>query len=156
MNFLYYLIPKEKVAYIYENSTLRQAMEKMEFHRYTAVPIIDKEGKYVGILREGDILWYVKNLNTFDLELAEKTLVRDVPRKKDHGCATIDTSFQELVNLAIEQNFIPVVDDRDSFIGIVTRKTIILHLAEKNGEKKLWNSVNLNTLDLILKNIVKK
>ena len=66
MNLLFHLIPKEKVAYIEEDSTLRQAMEKMEHHRYTAVPILDKKGKYVGVLREGDILWYIKNLDLFN------------------------------------------------------------------------------------------
>jgi len=137
MNFLYYLLPKEKVAYINENSTLRQAMEKMEHHRYTAVPIINKEGKYKGVLREGDILWYVKNLKEFDLELAEKISINDIPRKKDHNFVTIDASFEDLVKLAIEQNFIPVVDDLKNFIGIVTRKTVIAHLANKNGEKIL-------------------
>lgn len=135
MNFLYYLLPKEKVAYINENSTLRQAMEKMEYHRYTSVPIINKEGKYIGVLREGDILWYVKNLKEFDIENAEKIFINDIPRKKDHNQVTVTATFEELVKLAIDQNFVPVVDDRNTFIGIVTRKTIIAHLANKNGEK---------------------
>lgn|SRR5690554_198244 len=135
MNFLYYLLPKEKVAYINEDATLRQAMEKMEHHRYTAVPIIDKEGKYIGVLREGDILWYIKNLKEFDLEESEKINIREIPRKKDHNKVTVTASFEELIKLAIEQNFIPVVDDRNSFIGIVTRKTVIAYLANKNGEK---------------------
>lgn len=135
MNFLYYLLPKEKVAYINENSTLRQAMEKMEYHRYTGVPIIDKEGKYIGVLREGDILWFIKNRKEFDLEHAEKIYIKDIPRKKDHNKVTVTASFEDLIKLAIEQNFVPVVDDRNTFIGIVTRKTIIAHLANKNGEK---------------------
>ncbi len=136
MNILFNLIPKEKVAYINNSSTLRQAMEKMEHHRYTAVPIINEEGKYVGVLREGDILWFIKDLESFDLTKAEKIDISSVPRKKDHTCVSVTAKFDELIELSYNQNFIPVVDDLDNFIGIVTRKSIITYLVEKTkGEK---------------------
>lgn len=128
MNLLFHLIPKEKVAYIEEDATLRQAMEKMEHHRYTAVPILDKKGKYVGVLREGDILWYIKNLDLFNQSISEKIMVSDLPRIKDHQAVNIDASLKSLITFSIEQNFIPVTDDRKTFIGIVTRKAIITHL----------------------------
>lgn len=128
MNLLFHLIPKEKVAYIEEDATLRQAMEKMEHHRYTAVPILDKKGKYVGVLREGDILWYIKNLDLFNQSISEKIMVSDLPRIKDHQSVNIDASLESLIILSIDQNFIPVTDDRQTFIGIVTRKAIITHL----------------------------
>ena len=136
MNILFNLIPKEKVAYINNSSTLRQAMEKMEHHRYTAVPIINEEGKYVGVLREGDILWFIKDLESFDLTKAEKIDISSVPRKKDHTCVSVTAKFDELIELSYNQNFIPVVDDLDNFIGILTRKSIITYLVEKTkGEK---------------------
>lgn len=135
MNILFHLLPKESVAYITEDSTLRQAMEKMEHHRYTAVPIIDKNGKYVGILREGDILWYIKNLDSFNISLSEKISVSSIPRLKDHQSTTILTPIDDLIDLSIGQNFIPVVDDTNNFIGIVTRKAIITYLLNKNKEK---------------------
>lgn len=128
MNILFHLIPKEKVAYIEENATLRQAMEKMEHHRYTAVPILDKKGKYIGVLREGDILWYIKNLKVFNQTIAEKIKVSDLPRIKDHLAVSIAATLEPLIDLSIEQNFIPVTDDHETFIGIVTRKSIISHL----------------------------
>ena len=46
MNIVMLLKPKETVAYIYEDSTIRQALEKMKAHSYTAVPVIDEYGKY--------------------------------------------------------------------------------------------------------------
>lgn len=36
--------------------------------------------------------------------------------------------MSELFNRSLEQNYVPVVDDRNIFIGIVTRKTIISYL----------------------------
>ena len=136
MNILFHLITKDKVAYIDEKSTLRQAMEKMEYHRYTAVPIINDLGKYVGVLREGDILWFIKNQQEFDIENAERVSINELPRKKDHKHVSIDASLEELIELSIDQNFIPVVDDRHSFIGIITRKSIITYLVKNSKKNK--------------------
>lgn|SRR5690554_2860145 len=137
MNLLFHLIPKEKVAFVEETNTLRQVMEKMEHHRYTAVPILDKKGKYVGVLREGDILWYIKDLKEFNLMVAEKIVINKLPRVKDHKSVPISANLDQLIELSIQQNFIPVVDDRETFIGIVTRKAIISHLSNgyNNGKK---------------------
>ena len=37
-----------------------------------------------------------------------------------------------LLESAMNQNFIPVIDDLDNFIGIVTRRDIISYLAKEN------------------------
>ena len=37
-----------------------------------------------------------------------------------------------LLESAMNQNFIPVIDDLDKFIGIVTRRDIIGYLAKEN------------------------
>ena len=50
MNILFYLVPKSEVMYLYDDFSLRQALEKMEYHKYSAVPIINKAGNYVGTL----------------------------------------------------------------------------------------------------------
>lgn len=135
MNILFHLLPKESVAYITEDSTLRQAMEKMEYHRYTAVPIISNTGKYIGVLREGDILWYIKNLKSFDMSLSEKVSISVIPRIQDHVSTTISKNIDDLFDLSIKQNFIPVVDDTNNFIGIITRKSIISYLLGSYKEK---------------------
>ena len=56
MNILFFLTPKEKVSHIFNDDTLRQVVEKMEFHGYSAIPLLDKEGKYIGTITEGDLL----------------------------------------------------------------------------------------------------
>ena len=145
MNILFHIITKDKVAYVTENATLRQVMEKMEYHRYTAVPVISDEGKYIGVLREGDILWYLKNHQEigFDISnaenlnsLAEAIKINELPRKKDHKSVSIDANMDELIELAINQNFIPIIDDLKNFIGIITRKSIIQELTKKGKNNK--------------------
>lgn len=38
MNILFFLTPKEDVAHVDEDDTMRQVLEKMEHHGYTAIP----------------------------------------------------------------------------------------------------------------------
>jgi len=127
MNILLFLTPKIKVAYINENHTLRQALEKMEHHRYTAIPIINNEGGYVGTLTEGDLLWMIKNKFLLNIKEAENIKVSSIPRLRDNLPVTINATTEDLIEKSINQNFIPVLDDKESFIGIVTRKDIILY-----------------------------
>lgn len=125
MNIMFFLTPKSEVAYIKDHSSMRQALEKMEYHRYSAVPIIDKEGRYVGTLTEGDLLWALKNEYSLNLKLAEKVRITQVARRSDNVPIHADEKMEDLISMAMNQNFVPVIDDKDIFIGIITRKDII-------------------------------
>ena len=57
MNILFFLTPKEDVAHVEETDTMRQVLEKMEHHGYTAIPLLGVEGKYIGTITEGDLLF---------------------------------------------------------------------------------------------------
>ena len=72
MNLFYFLTPKAEVAYLYDDFTLRQALEKMEYHRYSSIPILNRAGEYVGSVTEGDLLWFIKNNAGLDLSSAEE------------------------------------------------------------------------------------
>ena len=130
MNVLRFLTPKSNVAYIYDDFTLRQTLEKMEFHRYSAIPIINRAGEYVGTLTEGDLLWAIKNQYSLNLKEAENVPITQVPRRMVNEPVTADTSMEELISVALNQNFVPVIDDRGVFIGIVTRKEIMRYFQE--------------------------
>lgn len=125
MNILFYLTPKSEVLYLYEDYSIRQAMEKMEYHKYSAVPIISRDGKYVGTLTEGDILWYLKKKGTVDLREIENLKIHLLNRKRDNQPVNVNCRIEDLILTALNQNFVPVIDDKESFIGIVTRKSII-------------------------------
>ena len=135
MNVLRFLTPKSNVAYIYDDFTLRQTLEKMEFHRYSAIPIINRAGEYVGTLTEGDLLWAIKNQYSLNLKEAENVPITQVPRRMDNEPVTADTSMEELISVALNQNFVPVIDDRGVFIGIVTRKEIMRYFQEVAGPR---------------------
>ena len=52
MNVIMLLKHKDSLKYIYEDNTLRQGLEKMRAHSYTAIPVITRDGKYVGTVSE--------------------------------------------------------------------------------------------------------
>ena len=131
MNILFFLTPKSEVAYIHDDESLRQVLEKMEYHKYSAVPIISRQGTYVGTITEGDLLWYIKNQLDLNLQEARRILINNVPRRSDNTPVSIDSNMEDLLDKAMKQNFVPVLDDKKSFIGIVTRKDIMKYFADK-------------------------
>ena len=131
MDILFFLTPKSEVAYIHDDESLRQVLEKMEYHKYSAVPIISRQGTYVGTITEGDLLWYIKNQLDLNLQEARRILITNVPRRSDNTPVSIDSNMEDLLDKAMKQNFVPVLDDKKSFIGIVTRKDIMKYFADK-------------------------
>ena len=131
MNILLLLTPKHNIEFAYENATLRQVLEKMEYHRFSAIPIISKDGKYVGTITEGDLLWSIKNEYDLSLKEAENILISEIKRHRDNVPVHINNDVSDLFDVAINQNFVPVLDDNDIFIGIVTRQDILKYFYQK-------------------------
>lgn len=130
----FFLLPKKEVAYLPINCTMRQAMEKMENRGFRAVPIIDEKNKYVGTLSEGDLLWKFKNTPGLTLKGTEKIMLADIPRRMDNQSVRIYASINDLLTLVIDQNFVPVVDDQDVFIGIVRRREVLEYYTKTQTE----------------------
>ena len=136
MNTAYFLLPKHSVAYLYDDCTFRQGLEKMRHHGYTAIPVITRDGRYVGTVSEGDFLWRILSDGTpgvqpFSMRDMEQLKIRDILRGNSYPPVRITVSMEELMQSAMNQNFIPVVDDLGKFTGIVTRKDIIRYYAGK-------------------------
>ncbi|WP_291582309.1 CBS domain-containing protein [Clostridium sp. UBA6640] len=137
MNVAFFLTPKSEVIHEKVNSTMRRAMERMEYHRYTAIPLVDEKGRYVGTLTEGDILWKFKNDPDITLKDTEKVLIKDIPRNVRNKAVSINSDIESLILVAKSQNFVPVVDDSNIFIGIIKRSDIISYCYNRifDGDK---------------------
>ena len=122
MNILFFLSPKQDLMYVYDDFTLRQTLEKWENNRYASIPVLNRKGEYVGTLTEGDILWGLKQQHGLDIEAAEDVPISSFAHKRDYKAVTVTTSMDQLIEAAMNQNFVPVVDDRGIFIGIVRRQ----------------------------------
>ena len=135
------------MAYIYEDETLRQALEKMEYHKYSAVPIISRTGRYIGTITEGDMLWGIKNKFNLSLKEAERVTVAAIDRRLDNRPVYANSNMEDLIDKALNQNFVPVVDDQKNFIGIITRKDIIRYYYDKSLECSQAAQTGRNTGD---------
>ena len=133
-NILFFLKPKAELAYIYDYHTVRQALEIMEHHKYSSVPILNRDGKYVGSITEGDLLWGLKKINLMNIKEAENISIMKFERRLDYHCVSAESNMEDLIDRAMEQNFVPVVDDQENFIGIITRKDIIGYCYKKIKE----------------------
>ena len=128
MNILFFLTPKSEVAFIENTFTLRQILEKMEIHRYSAIPILSGNGEYVGTITEGDFLRLVLH---YPKETLEQLTVGQVELRVHHRSVNIDARMEDMVDLVTVQNFVPVVDGRGIFCGIVTRRDVITYLCKQ-------------------------
>lgn len=127
MKIIDFLIPKKLTYYIDYDSSIRQALEKFAYHRYSAVPVINGFGEYCFTLSQGDILNFIKD-NDFNKNKAEKGLIKDIDRYRSYAPIKIDASLDSVYELILQQNFIPVVDDRHIFIGIIKRKDVLNYI----------------------------
>ncbi|MCI8673423.1 MAG: CBS domain-containing protein [Lachnospiraceae bacterium] len=134
MNVLFFLTPKAELSYVYDDETLRQALEKMEYHRYTSIPMLNRKGEYIGTITEGDILFYIKNEFSLNFKDSEKIHVKEVDRRRYNAPIRVDADIEDLIQKATTQNFVPVIDDKNSFIGIVTRQDIIQYCTKRMRE----------------------
>lgn len=134
MNVLFFLTPKAELSYVYDDETLRQALEKMEYHRYTSIPMLNRKGEYIGTITEGDILFYIKNEFSLNFKDSEKIQVKEVDRRRYNAPIRVDADIEDLIQKATTQNFVPVIDDKNSFIGIVTRQDIIQYCTKRMKE----------------------
>lgn len=137
MNIAFLLKPKNSLAFLYSDFTLRQALEKMRRSGYTALPVISRDGKYVGTVRHGDFLWFITDCcaseETVGMKMLEETPLMKIIKKESYSPVKITADVDEMLSVAMNQNFVPVTDDLGSFIGIVTRRDIIRHfIAEES------------------------
>ena len=133
-NILVLLTPKASVKCLEASLTIRQGLEKFRAHGYSAVPVINNDGTYVGVLNEGDFLWEIINNDAIKLNELENKHIIDIINKKVPSAKT-DVNIEELIDLISNYNFVPIVDDRNVFMGIITRKAVINYLYSKMIEK---------------------
>ena len=134
MNVAFFLIPKSQTAFIEDDDTFRQGLERMRYHGYTAIPVLDKSGKYVGTLTEGDFLWHIIDIGGASMEECEELHIADILKPDRNPPVKITAKIGELTERLLTQNFLPVTDDNGAFIGIVTRQKLLGYFKDKQNK----------------------
>ena len=136
LNVFELLTPKSSVSFILDSFTVRQAVEKMLFHKFTVIPILNSEGEYVGSISEGDLLAFIVAQDGIDKEECESILIKDIDKYRSYKSVKVDASFDEIYEASLIQNFIPIVDDRNVFIGLIRRKEVVSYIKKMVDECK--------------------
>lgn len=149
-NVFFFLKAKDEVTYLYGNTSFKEGLILMRKHQFTAMPVIDEKGAYLGTISEGDFLWFlVSHPNIKETSLREIP-IQDLLRENFMLPCKTDVDIDQLFSQSLEQNFVPIVDDRNIFIGIVTRRNILSYFVEQAKQiepvikKELENQISQN------------
>lgn len=130
MNIAKIMIPKVSTVFLHENNTIRQGLEQFMHYGYTAIPVLNEKEQYVGSVTEGDFLRHILALQSTSMKDQERYKIRDIVRRDFCPALPIDATHQEVVSAALNQNFVPIVDGRGVLCGILTRRIVIVYLAD--------------------------
>lgn len=134
MNVLFFLTPKSQIKFVDTSMSVRQVLEVIEHYRFTTIPLLNTEGKYVGTISEGDLLFFIKDHPFKNIAEFNNINITQVKRHRDYLPIKSTYEMGDLIVTAVNENFVPVLDDLGYFIGIITRKSVInyLYLESKN------------------------
>lgn len=131
MNTAMLLKPKSMVSYLYGELDFEEGLRQFIDTGFAAVPVIDKDGIYIGVVSEREILYRILEVRSVDPILTEKLTISDFASDSRFEAVTIDAGVDTLLSRITEQNFVPVVDSRGMFSGIVTRRDVLKRLENK-------------------------
>jgi len=133
MNIAKMMIPKACAICLQADDSVRQGLELLRIHGFTAMPVLDEEGHYLGCVTEGDFLQQLMKTGSTDLRDHERCRIRDIMRAEFCPPLNMFAKSYEVIEAVLKQNFVPIVDDRGCFCGIVTRWAVLSCIAEHEG-----------------------
>ena len=125
--------PQSMYCFLNEKQTIRQGWEVMTRNGYTAIPVLDADQHYIGCVSEGDFLRHIFETGSLDKMDMENHRVRELVCRDFCPSISIDADEAEVITSALNQNFVPIIDSRNTLCGILTRRGVIAYLAEKQG-----------------------
>ena len=72
MNIIKIMTPKALTVFLHTGDTVRQGLELLRQHGYTAIPVLNDQGEYLGSITEGDFLRHILAVGTTDRKAHEK------------------------------------------------------------------------------------
>lgn len=141
MNIAKIMIPKVSTVFLHESDTVRQGLERFTLYGYTAVPVLNDQEQYIGSVTEGDFLRHLLAVHTTDWKEQEHHSIGSILRRDFCPALPIDASFSQMLDVTLNQNFVPIVDGRGMLCGILTRRRVIEYLAQFHPQEETLGSV---------------
>ncbi|SFE41905.1 cyclic-di-AMP-binding protein CbpB [Alteribacillus iranensis] len=118
------MIPHEKVAHVQSNNPLDHALLVLIKSGYTAIPVLDTDYKVQGQISKAQILDSILGIERIEMERLHDYKVDEVMSNKVPRMNQNET-FGKALMLSINHPFVCIEDDEQSFIGIMTRRSIL-------------------------------
>lgn len=119
-----FLIPADNVATVLYSHPLEHALLLLSKIRYSKIPVLDTADHLVGLISLADIANKMMDLDHFDSALLDGMTVADV-MEVDVATMKPDNDLEDVLHLLVDAPFLPAVDEKNFFKGIITRKEIL-------------------------------
>lgn len=127
------IIPKNKVEFLYSDITVGDALRKIGKKKFAMVPVLERRSeRYLYSLSSSDILFEL--LKKGDIQACKDEMLSEVTIDRLIVPCQKDTDLASIADLAISQNFVPIVDNNGAFLGIVTRRAILDYFISNSPE----------------------
>jgi CBS domain-containing protein len=112
-----------EVLTVLEETTIEDALRILVNNRVTGLPVVNKEGKMVGVVSEYDLLVQLVKKEKPDAELFKQK----IEFTKEVHSVKGGVALKEIVPMFVNAKFrrLPVVDDSGKLIGIITRRDMM-------------------------------
>lgn len=144
MNAFKLMIDKSKVKFLYDSTKLEDGLREFQEGGFSAVPVIRKNGEYMGTVCDKDFLklYSEGSQKNGKKQRVKNITIGQIVRPEWNPAVNISKDINDVLLLSMRQNFVPVVDDMNIFLGIITRRDIIKLLLERNGtlgNENVWS-----------------
>ncbi len=127
------LTPKTKVEYLYNDITVSEAIAKMKRRRYALIPVLERNSnRYLYSISSGDLLYKITEIG--DVKKAESLPLSEVEINRLVIPAPQVQDIESLGDLLSSQNFVPIVDEKGIFLGLVTRRSVFNYLLTEKAK----------------------
>lgn len=118
-----FLTPAENLAVLIDTHNADHAILLLSQMTYSRVPVVTDQKKFVGTISLTDILSYQMQHEIPDEEFMTTDIVHMA--KKDDLTVGPAFTLTEVLHKLVDESFLPVVDQDNTFQGIITRKSIL-------------------------------
>ena len=113
----------DKLVVAHEKMTVEEAVKILVNHKITGLPVVDEQGRMVGVLSEYDIIANVGSSAIISNDLFKKK----ISYTKDVIAVEASTPLHEIMErfIKLKCRRLPVIDEDKKLIGIISRRDIM-------------------------------
>lgn len=117
-----FLIPASRIAFVQEDNPLYHAFLILTKVKYAKIPVLDDEQRVVGLLSLAMITDKMLTPNDISVDILSTYKVKDVMQIEFDTINMAQTELETQLHLLVDNAFLPVINDRGVFQGLLTRR----------------------------------